>query len=103
MVAKPSTDATTRGMAYALMDASHRTNSTPRHSSTQPQPMNTADEYRLVTGGLPVRYIRNARAKVWTTTITTVSQRADRRNGSCQTTHDTMDSNRTRTYRLAHW
>jgi hypothetical protein len=53
------------------------------HSRTSPnttaaQPMNTADEYRFVTGGRPEICIRMMSAHVWTQSTNTSSQNADR-------------------------
>ena len=76
---KPSTPPT------AVADAvAGRSISRIRQSTSAPQPMKMADEYRLVTNtsGGPSGTCGRAWRPVWTTSVNTASQKAARRSGS---------------------
>src|SRR4051812_36463377 len=68
-----------------------RSNTSP--STTAPQPMNTADEYRLVTGGRAGMDMRGRRADGWTGTDTITTAAAARATGrphpAAEASHDT--------------
>ncbi len=66
--------------------------------------MNTADEYRFVTNTnqRSIRYMRDSSAQVWTTSVSTASQNAERFSGSDQPNHDTQASRKTSTYKSVH-
>src|SRR4029077_5775576 len=70
-----------------------------RPSRTHPQPMNTADEYRLVTGGRPEMYMRDASAKVCRQNVKTFSQNAARVRGRVQPSQATTDRTKPTMYR----
>jgi hypothetical protein len=63
-------------------------NSRIRQSTTPPQPMNRADEYRFVTGGRPEMYIRSSRPKVWTASANSTTSQAVRPKPLAQKIHD---------------
>src|SRR5579872_4518085 len=73
--------------------------SNARPSATQPQPMNTADEYRFVTGGRPEMYIREASAKVCRQNVKTINQYAARLRGFVHPSQATTDSRKPQTYK----
>ena len=56
--------------------------STTRHRASTNQPMKTAEEYRLVTGGRPLSQIRTTSPPVWTTKVAHNNAKAARRKPS---------------------
>src|SRR5207248_893357 len=96
-VRKPSTEPAALGKPFL------KTPSRNRQMPTQPQPMNTADEYRFVTGGRPCSHMRVPRAQVCTTNVNAISQNADRFKGCVNTAQPTQLSRKTITYRIMHW
>src|SRR5262245_11910871 len=69
------------------------------HTITHTQPMNTAEEYRFVTGGRPWIHIRRISAQVWTTRVSTISQKARRLTSRSGHSQDTQATTKTITYR----
>src|SRR5215217_5909268 len=63
--------------------------------------MNTADEYRFVTGGLPDTQIRRTRARVWTATAKNPRAVAALLNGLVH--HSQDRAARTITPKYSHW
>src|SRR5947209_18322658 len=75
-----------------------------KHRITLPQPMKTAEEYRFVTktSQRSVKYIRASKAQVWTTSVTRVSQKAERPSVSLQPKKPRQAKTNTQTYSKVH-
>src|SRR5437867_503478 len=94
-VRPPSTDAARVHRPFLKIHSS------PMQSKAAPQPMNTAEEYRFVTGGRPVRYMRKHRDSVCTTITATASQYADFDSGPVMPNQLRQMSKNTPAYRSA--